>query len=116
MNDGRKDDHGKPRLDLIPTEAIFEIGKVLGYGASKYGDKNWPLVEDGRKRFYGSALRHLVAWFGGEQLDKESGLNHLSHALTNIIFLLDLEKESPKYPASQEIVTVKSNWETIKGG
>lgn len=52
------------------------------------GARNW---EKGFKwsRLFGSTLRHLFAWYRGETIDPESGLNHLSHAACNIIFLLE---------------------------
>ena len=37
---GLKYDEGKPMLDLIPPEAIIAIGKVMTYGAMKYGPNN----------------------------------------------------------------------------
>lgn len=39
--EGRKDDGGKNRLDLIPPEVILALGQVMTYGAGKYGANNW---------------------------------------------------------------------------
>ena len=39
--EGRKDDRGKNRLDLIPPEVILALGQVMTYGAGKYGANNW---------------------------------------------------------------------------
>lgn len=39
--DGLKYDDGKPRLDLIPPDAVMAIGYVMTYGAQKYGANNW---------------------------------------------------------------------------
>jgi len=84
---GRHYDDGKPRVDLISPRALEELGKVLAYGAKKYGDQNWLNGIDWTK-LYGSALRHLLAWRRREDTDPESGLPHLAHAMCNIMMLL----------------------------
>lgn len=90
MSGGSKHDGGKIRMDLLPVEALQALGRVLSMGASKYGDRNW---EEGIKygRVYGALLRHLFAWWRGENLDPESGLNHLDHVLANAAFLRTYE-------------------------
>jgi hypothetical protein len=103
MNDGRKDDQGKPRLDLIPPKALIDLGKVLAYGAEKYGDDNWRKVKDGENRYYAAALRHLLAWRSGEMLDPDSGLPHLSHAMTCLLFLSSLDKPPAPVPATAKV-------------
>jgi hypothetical protein len=83
-------DDGKPRVDLIPTTAIFALADVLTYGAKKYDVHNW---EKGMAwhKLYGSALRHLLSWWSGEDRDSESGLPHLAHAAFNILALHDYQ-------------------------
>jgi hypothetical protein len=85
---GVKYDGEKTRVDLIPPEIIIELGKCLTYGANKYGENNWQELERFEDRYYGAAIRHLLAWRSGESHDKESELSHLSHALTNLAFLI----------------------------
>ena len=93
MEDNRalKYDQQKSRVDLVTPRFIEEIGLVLAYGAKKYDENNW---RKGIKwmRIYGSALRHLLAWAGGEDIDKGSGLPHLAHAATNLMFLIEYSK------------------------
>lgn len=80
---------GKLRYDLIPTSATKELAKALTYGATKYPANNWKKCKD--KNVYIAALyRHLEQWRSGEEIDEESGLSHLSHAITNIAFLIEL--------------------------
>ena len=76
----------KRRVDLLDPIAIAGLADVLTFGASKYGDRNW---ERGIEwsRVYGAALRHLLAFWGWEDLDPETGLPHIDHAACNIHFL-----------------------------
>lgn len=87
VTEGVKYDQGKERLDLIPPEAIMALGEVLSYGANKYEDRNWEKGFDWG-RAYGALQRHLTQWWAGEELDEESGLCHLHHAITNVAFLI----------------------------
>lgn len=92
MTDGLKYDQGKLRYDLLPVEAEREIVEVLTFGAAKYGDANWRKVTDARKRYLAAARRHLAAWMRGERLDSESGLPHLAHAATCVMFLQESDR------------------------
>jgi len=87
---GRKDDAEKLRMDLIPPEAIEALAEVLTYGASKYEPRNW---EKGIKysRLFAATMRHFVAFWRGENFDKESGISHLKHVLCNVAFLIAFE-------------------------
>lgn len=91
MVDGQKLDTGKVRLDLIPPELVFGVGKVLTFGAKKYSERNW---ENGIAygRVFGAALRHLFSWWKGERLDPETGYSHLWHAACCIAFLIAYEE------------------------
>lgn len=87
---GIKHDNNKPRTDLISSIAMEEIGKVLAHGAVKYGPNNW------RKgiswgRLIGAVLRHIFAWMRGEDKDPDSGLLHLSHAITTLMMLVEFQ-------------------------
>lgn len=78
-SEGRKDDEQKLRYDLLSPIALEELVKVYTQGAEVYGDRNW---EQGIKysRIFAAIMRHLWAWYTGENLDKKSGLNHCAHA------------------------------------
>lgn len=90
-----KFDTSKLRYDLIPVSAMAGMARVLTYGAKKYKPGNWKQV-DNIDRYVAALYRHLEAWRGGETNDSESGLPHLEHALTNVAFLLDLDKPVKK--------------------
>lgn len=85
---GRKDDIGKDRWELLPIGPARAVVHVLMYGAVKYGPDNWQHVPEARDRYFGAALRHLLAWREGQLVDPESGLPHLAHAACSLLFLL----------------------------
>jgi len=85
---GVKHDHGKPKYALLPYDALEEVVKVLNYGEAKYEARNWEKGLDWDRPF-SAAMRHLAAWWQRrEDLDPESGINHLAHAACNMLFLL----------------------------
>ena len=90
-----KFDTSKLRYDLIPTSTTKALAQVLTYGAKKYKPNNWQNVDD-IDRYVAALFRHIEAWRDGEKLDKESGLHHLAHALTNVAFLLHLDKPAKR--------------------
>lgn len=82
-----KNDSGKPRMDLVAPEAILAMASVLEFGARKYAERNW---EKGMAwgRIYAAVQRHLHAWAMREEIDPESGMPHLWHALCGLHFLV----------------------------
>ena len=80
MSEGRKDDEGKLRYDLIPPEALAGLAAVYTMGARKYDDRNW---ERGLAygRVYAALMRHLEAWRQGENCDRDDGQHHLDSVM-----------------------------------
>ena len=87
---------GKPRVDLIPWDVMIEQGKLLDIGAQKYGDRNW---EQGMKYsdMYASMMRHLIAWWHGEQTDPEGGFHHLDAVIFGANGLRHYELHRDRY-------------------
>ena len=86
---------GKLPIDLVPTDAIKGMAEVLKLGMEKYDKRNW---EKGAYYSvpYASLMRHIMAFWEGEDLDQESGRPHLEHVLTNAAFLLRYYNEYPE--------------------
>ena len=83
---GTKYDQDKSRVELVDSEFIEGLGRVMAFGANKYAAHNW------RKgiaisRICGGAMRHLLAILRGEDLDGESGLPHVHHLGCCVMFL-----------------------------
>lgn len=85
----QKNDTGKPTFELLPLDLFADVNKVLEHGAKKYGINNWRKKEGFKlSRAYNALLRHLIAWWAGENNDKETEISHLAHAMCNLIFLM----------------------------
>lgn len=81
----------KPRLELVPWAAVSEIAEVLTFGAEKYDANNW--CRGARwGRYFAALCRHLFAWWGGEDLDPETGKSHLAHAGCCLLFLMEYQR------------------------
>lgn len=90
---GIKHDHGKPRPDLIlhtMARAVLEVSKVAAFGAEKYDDDNWLLVDGANRRYADAKARHMLQG-AIESHDKESGLLHAAHEAWNALALLELK-------------------------
>jgi hypothetical protein len=90
MSRGVKFDGSKPRFDLLPPEMLFGVSDILAFGAAKYGDRNWELGMNW-SRVFAALMRHMWAWWRGENLDAETGKSHLWHAGCCIAFLIAYE-------------------------
>ena len=90
---GIKYDSEKPKMNLLPPKAIVEISKVLTFGAAKYDAENWRKLDDLQNRYTAGALRHIFAHMDGEELDPETNLSHLAHAMCCLLFKLEIELE-----------------------
>lgn len=91
MTDNPKDIVGrnKPGLSKLPIRPIFEAGNVLRHGSDKYGPYNWREHAVSAAVYYDAALRHLCAWWEGEDLDPDSGEHHLAHVIGGMAVLRD---------------------------
>lgn len=76
-------DADKSRIDLIDPGFILRLGQHYGVGAKKYAERNW---QKGMSfsRCYASAQRHMLAFWGGEDHDEETGSRHVIAAAWNM--------------------------------
>ena len=58
---------------FIPALAVFKLGAVMALGARKYGPFNWRKDPVKASTYKEAIVRHLEAWFDGEDADDEIG-------------------------------------------
>lgn len=91
---GIKFDSKKARPTLLlksMPNAVQEVIDVLELGARKYAPDNWKKVEN--ERYHDAMLRHVLSYLAGETHDPETSKHHLAHAVCNMLFLIEKEKD-----------------------
>ncbi len=78
----------KPRIGLVPPLALTEVAKVFTYGADKYDDYNFSKGAP-KTTYIDAALRHINKYNSMTDVDDESNLPHLAHAISCLMMLLD---------------------------
>lgn len=77
------------RFDLADPKAMFEMTKVLAYGAERYGADNWRLID------ITDHLNHLIihayAYLAGDRSDE-----HLSHIMCRSLFAQGVAVQTQK--------------------
>lgn len=81
----------KPQLHLVPPASLIHEAKAMENGAKKYGPFNWrhPDRKVNASVYVGAAMRHLLAYFDGEDVAQDSLVHHLGHAKACCGILLD---------------------------
>lgn len=79
----------KPQMGLVPL--VEAVARVMELGAKKYGPYNWRSKAVKKMVYVHAALRHLMAWVGGQSKDPESGESHLAHVAACMLIVLDAE-------------------------
>src|SRR4030042_5691389 len=101
----------KVPMHAIPCGPLFELGLAMMEGGRKYGTNNYRAVGVRASVYYDAVMRHLAAWWEGEDLDPDSGVHHIIKAVACLIVARDsmlmenFEDDRPiKYPNGLDIV------------
>ena len=81
----------KAPLHLVPPVATIQMSLALSDGAAKYGPFNWRDEPINVSTYIAAVARHMAAYQDGEDIASDSGVHHLSHAMTCCALLLDSE-------------------------
>ena len=92
---GVRFNEGKVQWGLLPLASLEGCVRIFEFGAEKYSIGNWERGMSWRA-VYESLQRHMASWQAGEELDLESGLPHIDHALCNLIMLSQYRKTFPE--------------------
>ena len=80
---------GKAPLSTVPAPFLHALGLAMMEGARKYGRHNYRTAGIRYSVYYDAAMRHLTAWWEGEDIDPDSGLPHPIKAAACMAVLFD---------------------------
>lgn len=79
----------KVPFSTAPAPVVAELGLAMLEGALKYGRHNYRVSGVRASTYYDAAMRHLTAWWEGEDIDPDSGLPHPVKAMACLAVLRD---------------------------
>jgi hypothetical protein len=85
---------GKIQWSLVDYESLEPMVKALEFGANKYSRDNWKKGLP-HSSIIDSTMRHITAIQKGENVDPESGICHIGHAMCNLMFLSWMQRNRP---------------------
>lgn len=79
----------KAPMSTVSAAVLAEVGVAMLEGAAKYGRHNYRAVGVQSSVYYDATMRHLMAWWEGEDTDPDSGMSHITKAITSLVVLRD---------------------------
>lgn len=79
----------KVPLHCVPCGPLFELGLAMMEGGRKYGTHNYRAIGVRASTYYDAAMRHLMSYWEGEDIDPDSGIHHVIKAIACLTVLRD---------------------------
>ena len=79
----------KAPMSTVSAAVLMEVGVAMLEGASKYGRHNYRAAGVRASVYYDALMRHAMAWWEGEDNDPDSGMSHITKAITTLVVLRD---------------------------
>ena len=79
----------KAPLSTLPFRVLWRVGLAMLEGMVKYGRHNYRAVGVRASVYFDGAMRHLGAWWEGEDIDPDSGFNHIDKLIADLMVLRD---------------------------
>lgn len=79
----------KVPFSTISWPVLAEVGNAMLEGSRKYGRHNYRIAGVRASVYFDASIRHLSAWWEGENIDPDSGLSHITKAIAGLIVLRD---------------------------
>lgn len=105
-----KDSFGssKAGISRVPACVVTEVGLAMDEGGAKYRGYNYRVAGVRASIYVDAVWRHLFQqfWDLGEDIDKDSGLSHVTKAIASLVVLRDsmirgnwVDDRPPKQPS-----------------
>jgi len=81
----------KVPLSTLPWRVLWRVGLAMLEGMVKYGRHNYRVAGVRNSVYFDSTMRHVGAWWEGEDIDPDSGFHHLDKAIAGLMVLRDAQ-------------------------
>lgn len=112
---------GKVPFSVIPSGVLGELGCAMLEGGRKYGRHNYRVAGVRGSVYYDALMRHMTAWWEGEDIDPDSGVHHVVKTIATLFVLRDsqlqgnwVDDRPPTSPAGWQIELNKKCEDIIK--
>lgn len=96
MSNNKKDSNPKDALGVkkvplhaVPVKPLLEVGLAMMEGGRKYGTHNYRAIGVRMSTYYDAVMRHMMAWWEGEDVDPDSGIHHLIKTMASLFVIRD---------------------------
>lgn len=79
----------KVPASCVSQLVMMEVGLGMQEGALKYGRHNYRVAGVRASVYYDATRRHIDAYWEGQDVDPDSGLHHVTKAITSLMVLRD---------------------------
>jgi hypothetical protein len=79
----------KAPLSTLPWRVLWRVGLAMLEGMVKYGRHNYRIAGVRASVYFDGLQRHMGAWWEGEDIDPDSGFNHIDKAIADLMVLRD---------------------------
>lgn len=108
-------------FSYIPVRTLVGPGLAMLEGAVKYGKHNYRNAGVRASVYIDAAVvGHIMPWFEGEDIDPDSGLNHLDKAIASLLILRDgmlegnwVDDRPPKAKNIRELI-ISANADAVR--
>lgn len=79
----------KVPMHVVSMPVVMEMALGMMEGGRKYGSHNYRVAGVRGSVYFDAAMRHLSAWWEGQDIDPDSGLSHITKAMSCLHVLRD---------------------------
>jgi hypothetical protein len=79
----------KVPMHVVSMPVVMEMALGMAEGGRKYGSHNYRVAGVRASVYYDAAMRHLMDWWEGTDIDPDSGISHISKAMSALHVLRD---------------------------
>jgi len=99
----------KVPLSVLSCAVLMEVALGLMEGGCKYGRHNYRDAGVAFSIYYDATMRHLMSWWEGEDMDPDSGLSHITKAISSLFVLRDA-MINKKFTDDRPIKVINPDW------